>query len=111
MPSASQYREAAQWYRWLGESCHRLAGAVAGWRMTDHLGRGSLSELLAARLDVAAVHLRTAGDELARVTAVCEQRAEICERYRRQLIDYLQLPVLDRVRAPRPIPPYPWVSP
>lgn len=110
MPNAQQYRAAAARYRTLGDQYLRQAALVSRWPVASHLGAGPVADAVVGALERSAGGLRDAGDEMARLALVCEQRALICDEYRRRVREHDRLEPIVRLVVPRPVPPYSWVA-
>jgi hypothetical protein len=107
VPSAAAYREAAARFTWLAENLRREAALLSGLSLTDLLGSGSVADAVAERLARAAGDLGSAADEVARLSRVCGQRAEVCDLYR--MADRAWWARSDVERGRFPAQPYPWV--
>ena len=109
MPNAHEYRDGAARFRALGDVYLRQAALVSGWPVASHLGAGPVADAVSAGLGRSAGELVDAAAEMARLAGVCDTRAEVCEAYRRRVVEYERDPLL-RLALARPVPPYPWVS-
>lgn len=110
MPNAQEYREAAARYRTLGEQYLRQAALVSGWPVASHLGTGPVADAVSGALGRSAAHLREAGEAMAALARLCDQRATICDDYRRRVRQHDLLDLAIRLLVPRPAPPFPWVA-
>jgi hypothetical protein len=110
MPTADQYRQAADRFRARGEQFQRSAALVSGWRLAAHVDAAPIADPLGVHLAAAASLLGAAADEMGALARICCGRAVICDEHRRRLDRWAALPVWERVVMPRPSRPYPWVS-
>ncbi len=110
MPSASDYRGAAERYRTIAEHLLREAGEIARWR-PGFVAEGLVRDTIDASNERTRDHLRGAGDEMARLARVCELRADVCAQYARAVRRYRELVGHERLLVGPPIPPASWVDP
>lgn len=110
MPNAAHYREAASRFRMLGENVGRQAGLVSGWPVAGHLGAGPVADTTPASLQGASRQLVAATGALARLARICDQRALVCDDYRRRVDEWERLNLVERFFVARPDPPFRWVS-
>jgi hypothetical protein len=107
MPTAEHYDDAAGRYLALAA---RLTDEIAlAPRHATFVGAGRVRDVIETTTQHGIGSLRTAVEDLLRLAAVCERRAEICRRFRLQLRRYDELPESIRVDVARPSRPYPWV--
>lgn len=110
MPNAQEYRDAAARYRTLGDQYLHQAALVSAWPVSSHLGAGPVADAVSGALGRSAAHLRDAADAMAALARMCEQRALVCDEYRRRVRQHDLLDFVLRLVVPRPAPPFPWVA-
>lgn len=111
MPDAPTYRDAARRCRLLGEHAAREAGTHRSSSLPERVASGPLRDTIDDLLLTVHAHLVRAAADLSRLAAECDRRAEVCDAYARELRHHRQLPLLERLVRPAPLPPASWVSP
>jgi len=110
VPRASDYRHAAASLR---QTSARLADLAVRHRTLgpDRIAAvGPVADLHHDAVDEARRHLALGSEELLRLAALCERRAQICDDYARRVHHHRSLPPFERLTSPPPVPPADWVE-
>jgi hypothetical protein len=92
----------------MAESLKRQAPLLSAWSVADQVGAGPVAAAVTERLARAADDLLSAADEMARLSRVCGQRADVCALYRQAVNAWWARPEFER--GPFPRQPFPWVA-
>ena len=109
VPTAAQYREAAQRYRAIAEHLSREAGAVRAW-VPGFVSAGIVADDIEASNERAANRLATAGDDLVRIARICDGRAEVCARYADAVWRFYQMSFDEQLQHGYPARPATWAD-
>lgn len=111
MPSAHEYRDAAAQLRSVALQLSDDAALIRPATDPDDLAGGPLAAVLDRALDAYLRQVERARDELARVAAICDARAEICDEFAASLRRHARLVWSGETRAQPPTRPAWWVRP
>ena len=109
MPYEDDYREAAHRYRVMSEHLLQEAGPSGGW-VLGFMGAGPVSEAVVASVERIRTRLARAGAELRHLAQTCDERADVCAGYARDLVRFNQLSWAERRRAVAPQRPARWAD-
>lgn len=109
MPTAAEYRDAAQRYRVFGESLLREAGTVGGWA-PGFVSDGLVSDNIDASIGRTQTHLVAAGEDMRRLARVCDSRSEACVQYADEVRRYYRLTLVEQLWYGFPARPASWVD-
>ena len=109
MPTATQYRDAAQRFWAIGENLLSEAGAVGGWVtgfVSDGPIRGSIVDSIGRSHD----RLVAAGEDMRRLALVCGTRADVCAQYANAVRRYRQMTLPEQLWYGYPVRPAAWAE-
>lgn len=109
MPTAAEYRDAARRYRITGEHLLREAAEIARWAI-GFVAAGPVQDTIDESLRRTRGALVAAGDELTRIAAVCDARAEVCAEFARSVERYRHLTPVEQLLRRPPTRPARWVE-
>jgi hypothetical protein len=110
VPTAAEYRDAAQRYRAFGRNLTHEAAAIARW-VPDFVGPGAVRTAIDESVDATRRHLAAAGDEMQQLALICESRADVCAQHARAIRWFHQLAAVDQALYGFPLRPATWVDP
>ena len=109
MPTAVEYRDAAERYLTISEHLLREAGAVGGW-VPGFVSTGLIRTSLDESIGRTRSHLTTAGEDMRRLARVCEARAVVCADYAGAVRRYRQLTFAEQLASGYPSRPATWAD-
>lgn len=109
MPTAVEYRDAAQRYRALGTNLTHEAASMSRW-VADFVGPGVVRTAVDESVDVARRHLAATGHEMQRLALLCELRADVCAQHVRAIRWFHQLAAAEQAQHRLPLRPATWVD-
>ena len=110
MPTAAEYRDAAQRYRSVAENLLGEAGAVFGWA-TGFVSDGPIGVAIDDSIARTHTHLVAAGEDIRRLAQVCDARADVCAEYAHAVWRYHQLTLVEQLWYGYPARPASWAEP
>ena len=110
MTRASVYRAAAADLRRSGDDLTDLALLHRRFDAGSIGAIGPIATIHDDAVDATGGHLAPASSELERLAGECDRRADVCDDYQRRLRDWFDLPWVERLLTPPPLPPAAWVS-
>lgn len=110
MPSAAQYRRAANGMRCVAAEVESYGAELARWPVGDAFG-GPIATAVGDALGEVLSEINRAGAGLGDLAALCDRRADICDAHARTIEAWWAAGSSGDHTQPYPASPFPWVDP